>query len=169
MLKSLLYAKKAFSAIVVASLLICTVSAAPAYAEGTETGAGAGITCDVDGKTGVTNIGDDTNGLITISFDSEMNVDTLIKNNIVLSKEDGTAVDYEITVVDAKTVTIDKRYLSNLSADNSGATNGTELASQNFKITVNGIKESGAETAESEKVFSFSTAEIVAPVPYVSG
>ena len=169
MLKSLLYAKKAFSAVVAASVLICTVSVAPAYAEGTETETGVGIICDVDGETGVTNIGDDTNGLITISFDKEMDESTLTKDNIVLSKEDDSDVNYEITVEDSKTVTIDKRYLSNLSMDNSNIAPGTALASQNFKITVNGVKASGAETAEPEKIFSFSTAEIVAPVPYVKG
>ena len=127
------------------------------------------ISCDVDGRSEVTNIGEDTNGLITISFDSEMDMDTLTKDNIVLSKEDGSDVNYEIAVVDSKTVTIDKMYLSNLSMDNSDQAWGTELAGQNFKITVNGVKASGAETVESEKVFSFSTAEIVAPVPYVQG
>ena len=174
MLKSLLCAKKAFSAVVAASVLICTVPAAPAYAEGTETETGIGITCDVDGKTKVTNIGDDTNGLITISFDKEMDESTLTKDNIVLSKEEAdnnysTVANYEIAVVDSKTVTIDKMYLSNLFMDNSDQRGGTELAEQNFKITVNGVRASGAETAESEKVFSFSTAEIVAPVPYVQG
>ena len=127
------------------------------------------VICDADGKIGVTNIGENTDGLITISFDKEMDLSTLVKDNIVLSKEDGTAVDYEIVVVDQKTVTIDKMYLSNLKADNSAEAWGTELASQNFKITVSGVKASGSETAEPEKTFSFSTAEIVAPVPYVKG
>ena len=58
------------------------------------------ISCDVDGRSKVTNIGEDTNGLITISFDSEMDMDTLTKDNIVLSKEDGSAVNYEIAFVD---------------------------------------------------------------------
>ena len=165
MVKSLLYAKRVLAAMAAAAVLLCTASWNAVWAEET----GVGIACDADGKTEVTNIGEDTNGLITISFDSEMDVDTLTKDNIVLSKEDGSAVNYEIAVVDSKTVTIDKMYLSNLSMDNSDQAWGTELAGQNFKITVNGVKASGAETAESEKVFSFSTAEIVAPVPYVQG
>ena len=127
------------------------------------------ISCDADGKTEVTNIGEDANGLITVSFNKDMDLSTLIKDNIVLSNEDDSAVDYEINVVDSKTVTIDKMYLSNLKANNSAEALGTELASQNFKITVNGVKASGSETAEPEKNFSFSTAEIVAPVPYVKG
>ena len=127
------------------------------------------ISCDADGKTEVTNIGEDANGLITVSFNKDMDLSTLIKDNIVLSNEDDSAVDYEINVVDSKTVTIDKMYLSNLKADNSAEAWGTVLASQNFKITVSGVKASGSETAEPAKTFSFSTAEIVAPVPYVKG
>ena len=165
MLKQLLYAKRAFAAVVAATVLVCSLSWSAVYAEE----ATVSITCDVDGESKVTNIGDDANGLITISFDKEMDTSTLVKDNIVLSKEDGTAVDYEIVVVDQKTVTIDKMYLSNLNADNSSEKSGTELAEQNFKITVNGVKASGSETAEPEKTFSFSTAEIVAPVPYVEG
>ncbi len=149
---------------VIMCMLCCTLQIPISASDGTVT-----IDCDVDGETGVTNIGDDTNGLITISFDKEMDESTLTKDNIVLSKEDDSDVNYEIAVGDSKTVTIDKKYLSNLSLDNSGETNGTALASQNFKITVNGVKASGAETAEPEKIFSFSTAEIVAPVSYVPG
>ena len=127
------------------------------------------INCDADGKTGVTNIGDDTNGLITISFDKEMDASTLTKDNIVLSRSDNSAVNYQITVEDSKTVTIDKMYLSNLSMDNSNIAPGTELAAQDFKIAVKNVKANGSDSAEPEKVFSFSTAEIVAPVPYVQG
>ena len=121
------------------------------------------INCDADGKTGVTNIGDDTNGLITISFNKEMDESTLTKDNIVLSRLDDSAVDYEITVEDSKTVTIDKMYLSNLSMDNSNIAPGTELAAQNFKIAVKNVKANGSDSAEPEKEFAFSTAEIVAP------
>ena len=127
------------------------------------------INCDADGKTGVTNIGDDTNGLITISFNKEMDESTLTKDNIVLLRSDDSAVDYEITVEDSKTVTIDKMYLSNLSMDNSNIAPGTELAAQNFKIAVKNVKANGSDSAEPEKEFAFSTAEIVAPVPYVKG
>ena len=127
------------------------------------------INCDADGKTGVTNIGDDTNGLITISFDKEMDASTLTKDNIVLSRSDNSAVNYQITVEDSKTVTIDKMYLSNLSMDNSNIAPGTELAAQDFKIAVKNVKAKGSGSAEPEKEFAFSTAEIVAPVPYVKG
>ena len=167
MLKSLFYAKRAFSAFIAASVLVCIFSVTPAYAEDAQTA--VGIICDVDGKTGVTNIGDNTDGLITISFDKEMDTTTLKKDNIVLTKDDGTAVNYEINVVDNKTVTIDKSCLSNLSADNSADALGTELAAQKFKITVNGVSASGSSTVEPETSFSFSTDAIVAPVPYVSG
>lgn len=167
MLKSLFYAKRAFSAFIAASVLVCIFSVTPAYAEDARTA--VGIMCDVDGKTGVTNIGDNTDGLITISFDREMDTTTLKKNNIVLTKDDGTAVNYDINVVDNKTVTIDKSCLSNLSADNSADALGTELAAQKFKITVKGVSASGSSTVEPETGFSFSTDEIVAPVPYVSG
>ena len=165
MVKSLLYAKRAFVTVVAAAMLACSVSWSAVYAEDLA----VNIACDADGKTGVTNIGDDTNGLITISFDKEMDASTLTKDNIVLSRSDDSAVNYQITVEDSKTVTIDKMYLSNLSMDNSNIAPGTELAAQNFKIAVKNVKANGSDSAEPEKVFSFSTAEIVAPVPYVQG
>ena len=165
MVKSLLYAKRAFVTVVAAAMLACSVSWSAVYAEDLA----VNIACDADGKTGVTNIGDDTNGLITISFDKEMDASTLTKDNIVLSRSDNSAVNYQITVEDSKTVTIDKMYLSNLSMDNSNIAPGTELAAQDFKIAVKNVKANGSDSAEPEKVFSFSTAEIVAPVPYVQG
>ena len=165
MVKSLLYAKKTVAVAVAVIMLTFSFSFGAVYAQDES----VGISCDADGKTGVTNIGEDANGLLTISFDREMDESTLTKGNIVLLKSDETAVDYEINVVDSKTVTIDKMYLSNLKADNSAEAWGTELASRNFKITVSGVKASGSETAEPAKTFSFSTAEIVAPVPYVKG
>ena len=165
MVKSLLYAKRAFVTVVAAAMLACSVSWSAVYAEDPA----VNIACDTDGKTSVTNVGDDTNGLITISFDKEMDESTLTKDNIVLSRSDDSAVDYEITVEDSKTVTIDKMYLSNLSMDNSNIAPGTELAAQNFKIAVKNVKANGSDSAEPEKEFAFSTAEIVAPVPYVKG
>ncbi len=136
-----------------------TVGLMPVVTMAAET---AEISCNVDGATGVTNIGTE-DGYITIDFDTDMDTSTLNSTNITIQNGTGSTIEYAADAVTARQYKIDKKYFS--SVKDNGAT--TTLDGDTFTINVANVK-TNDDTVQETKVFHFTTGTIL-PVSYKAG
>lgn len=116
-----------------------------------------------NGATGVTNIGAGNNSLVTIDFNTDMDVSTLNSNNIVIKNSAGDVIDYTPYSTETRKVSIDKKYFS--SVKDNGAV--TTLDGDTFTVTVSGARSKDGTVQESYS-FSFTTGTVL-PVSYKEG
>ena len=114
----------------------------------------AEISCNVNGATGVTNIGTE-DGYITIDFDTDMDTSTLNTENITITNGAGDIINYTANAT-ARQYKIDKKYFSTIK-DNGAV---TTLDGDSFTINVKNVK-TADETVQETKTFSFTTGTIL--------
>ena len=116
-----------------------------------------------NGETGITNIGAGNNSLVTIDFNTDMDVSTLNSKNIVIKNSAGDVIDYTPYSTEARRISIDKKYFS--SVKDNGAV--TTLDGDTFTVTVSGARAQDG-TVQENYSFSFTTGTVL-PVSYKEG
>ncbi len=146
--------------------VICSIAAGNfsgiqnAYAETAQ------ITCNVDGKSGVTNVGENAAPLVTVDFGEAVDETTLNSSTVKIFRGD-EQIDYTPYSVSSESYAIDLKNFSSLKKNNANPQNYDPSFSENCRIELSGVKLADGTDAEN-KSFEFSTS-LVLPVSYIEG
>ena len=125
-----------------------------------------GISSNVAGKTGITNVGENSVGFVTLDFEDEVNVNSL--NNVKIINPKGESVSYKPESATSTSYKIDLKYFSTLSSTKS-AINDYDPAQScgTFKIVIDGVKTLDGKYVRHKEI-SFETG-LILPVSYKEG
>lgn len=153
--------KRLFAFTVVCSIAASGISGIPkAYAETAE------ITCNVDGQSGVSNVGENATPLVAINFGEAVDETTLDSSTVKIYKGDDQ-IDYTPYSVSSESYVIDLKNFSSLKKNDANPQNYDPSVSENCRIELSGVKLADGTAAEN-KSFEFSTS-LVLPVSYIEG
>lgn len=153
--------RKIFAFAVICSIAASSISGIPkAYAETVE------ITCNVDGQSGVSNVGENATPLVTVNFGEAVDEKTLDSSTVKIYKGD-EQIDYTPYSVSSESYEIDLKNFSSLEKNNANPQSYDPSVSENCRIELSGVKLPDGTDA-GDKSFEFSTS-LVLPVSYIEG
>lgn len=146
--------------------VICSIAAGSfsgvrnVYAEPVE------ITCNVDGQSGVSNVGENATPLVTVNFGEAVDETTLDSSTVKIYKGD-ELIDYTPYSVTSESYAIDLKNFSSLKKNNANPQSYDPTVAEDCRIELSGVKLADGTDAE-DKSFEFSTS-LVLPVSYIEG
>ncbi len=125
------------------------------------------VDCNVAGKENVTNVGRNSDRLITLNFSQKMDTSTLTNKNITIKDSAGNSIEYTPYSITDTSYSIDPAALSKLLFE-TPANKGQNLPQgDTYTITVDGVNFADSKAAE-KTTFTFTT-NLVLPIAYKEG